>query len=130
MTSSSHLMAHLRSLGESIERGLLLLENIRVVHLRILMKLWHYWPISQEFWVTKYLLLLELRHRLLRYQHRLYLLVVVSTTQINLYWWIRLSLLSTMLSMLIQCGNSSSCWSLLSCLLALNKLELCNLILI
>ena len=134
MTSSSflysHLMAHLRSLGESIERGLLLLDNIRVVHLRILMKLRHYWPISQEFWVAKYLLLLELRHRLLRHQHRLYLLVVVPATQINLYWWIRLSLLSTMLSMLIQCGNSSSYWSLLSCLLPLNQLELCNLILI
>ena len=134
MTSSSflysHLMAHLRSLGESIERGLLLLDNIRVVHLRILMKLRHYWAISQEFRVAKYLLLLELRHRLLRHQHRWYLLVVVPTTQINLYWWIRLSLLSTMLSMLIQCGNSSSYWSLLSCLLPLNQLELCNLILI
>ena len=117
-------------MGESVERGLLLLENIRVVHLRILMKLRHYWPISQEFRVTKYLLLLELRHRLLLYQHLLHLLVVVSTTQINLYRWIRLSLLSTMLSMPIRCGNSSSYWSLLSCLLALNKLELCNLILI
>jgi len=133
--SSSHLLliyllAHLRSLGESIERGLLLLENIRVVHLRILMKLWHYWPISQEFWVAKYLLLLELRHRLLLYHHRLHLLVAVSTAQINLYWRIGLSLLSTMLSMPIHRGNSSSYWSLLSCLLALNKLELCNLILI
>lgn len=93
------------------------------------MKLWHCWPILQEFWATEYLLLLKLRHWLLLH-HRLHLLVAIPTAQINLYRRIRRPLLSTMLSMSIHRGNSFSYRSLLSCLLALNKLELCNLILI